>query len=165
MYRSVHVPGVVVRVMLVLVAFVDVVDVARLIAVVFVCIALVDVVVMRLRMMLVAVALVYIVDVARLIAVMFVCIALVDVVLLHYHFLRLLASRPGVSAPAPFADTCFAYHYNRFIDTTQGARVPVQGSGSADIPVCGGSHGSADIPVCGGSHRQECLCYQDALQT
>ena len=94
MYRLVDVPGVIVLVMLVAVAFVYIVDVARLIAMVFVSIALVNVVVVRFRMMFVAVAFVYIVDVARLIAVMFVSIALVNVVLLHYHRLRLLASRP-----------------------------------------------------------------------
>ena len=92
-------------VVLVAVAFVDIVDVARLITVVFVGIALVNVVIMRFRMMFVTVTLVNVVDVARLISVVFVSIALVNIVLLHYHCLRLLASRLLVSASIPLADT------------------------------------------------------------
>ena len=114
-----NVPGVVVLVVLVAVTLVDVVYVARLIAVVFVSIALVDVVVMHFRMMFVAVTLVDVVDMARLIAVVFVGIALVNVVLLHYHRLRLLASRPSLSASVPFADTYFEYQYNPYFDTIQ----------------------------------------------
>ena len=113
------VPGVVVLVVLVAVAFVNIVDVARLIPVMFVGIALVNVVVMRLGMMLVVVAFVNIVDVARLIPVMFVGIALVNIVLLHYHRLRLLTSRSAVSASVPIADTCFVYQYNLYFDTVQ----------------------------------------------
>ena len=95
MFALVHVSGVIVLVVLVLVTLVDIVDVARFIAVMFVVVALVD-----------------IVDVARLIAVMFVSIALVNIVLLHYHGLRLLASRSIVIASVPIADTFFVYHYN-----------------------------------------------------
>ena len=113
------VPGVVVLVVLVAVAFVDIVDVARLIPVMFVGIALVNIVVMRLGMMFVVVAFVDIVDVARLIPVMFVGIALVNIVLLHYHRLRLLTSRSIVSASVPIADACFVYQYNLYFDTVQ----------------------------------------------
>ena len=100
-----NVPGVVVLVVLVPVAFMNIVDVPWLIGVVAVGVALVWVMVMRFRMMFVVVAFVDIVNVSRLIAVVFVSIALVNIVPLHYHGIRLLASRPSVSASVPFAAT------------------------------------------------------------
>ena len=78
-----NVTGVVVGVVLVAVALVDVVDVAGLVAVMFVGVTLVDVVVVSLSVVLVAVALVNVVDVAGFVAVMLVGVTLVDIVLLH----------------------------------------------------------------------------------
>ncbi len=119
MFASVHVPSVIVRMVLVFVTLVNIVDVARLVGVVAVGIAFVDIVIMRLRMMLMVVAFVDIVDVARLVPMMFVGIALVNIVLLHYHRLRLLTSRSILSASVPIADACFVYQYNLYFDTAQ----------------------------------------------
>ena len=80
-----------VSVVLVVVALVDVVHVARLIAVVLVGVALVLVVRMLVGMVLVGVALVDVVHVARLVAVVFVRVALVRVVMRSYsHFIQYL---------------------------------------------------------------------------
>ncbi len=78
-----NVSGVVVDVVFVSVALVGVMDVAGLVAVVFVGIALVNVVVVKLGVVLVAIAFVDVVDVAGLVAVVFMGVALVDIVMLH----------------------------------------------------------------------------------
>ncbi len=78
-----NVAGVVVGVMFVAVALVDVVDVAGLVAVVLVSVALVHGMVVKLSVMFVAVALVDVVNVAGFVAMVFVSIALVDIVNLH----------------------------------------------------------------------------------
>ena len=70
--------------MLVLVALVRIVDVAGLVAMMLVGVALVDRVSVLIRVVLVLVALVLAVDVAGLVAVMLVAVAFVDVVLLHW---------------------------------------------------------------------------------
>ncbi len=85
--------GVLVTMVFVPVAFVNIVDVPRLIGVVAVGIALVYVVLVIVGMMLMPVAFVNIVDVTRLVAVVFVSVALVDIVLQHRHSLRLLITR------------------------------------------------------------------------
>ena len=77
------VAGVVVNVVFVGVALVRVMDVAGLVAVMLVGVALVNVVVVQLSVMLVSVALVNVVDVAGFVAVMLVGVALVNVVYLH----------------------------------------------------------------------------------
>ena len=71
-------------VVLVAVALVNVVDMAGLIAVVLMGIALVRVVVVGLSVVLVAVALMHVMNVARLFPMMFVSVALVDIVFLHW---------------------------------------------------------------------------------
>ena len=73
-----------VSVMLVVVALVRVVDVAGLVAMMLVGVALMGRVSVLIRVVLVLVALVLAVDVAGLVAVMLVAVAFVDVVLLHW---------------------------------------------------------------------------------
>ena len=71
-------------VVLVPVTLVNVVDMAGLIAVMLMGIALVRVVVVGLSVVLVAVALMSVVNVTCLVPMMFVSVALVDIVLLHW---------------------------------------------------------------------------------
>ncbi len=76
-------PGMVVLVVFVAVALVGVMDVARLIAMMLVSIALVGAMVVSFGVVFVGIALVRVMNVARFVAVMLVSIALVDVVKLH----------------------------------------------------------------------------------
>ena len=77
--------GVLVAVVLMPVALMDVVDVARLVGVVAVGVALVYVVLVLVGMVLMSIALVDVVDVARLIGVMLMPVAFVYVVFQHHH--------------------------------------------------------------------------------
>ena len=90
-------------VVLVPVALVNVVDMAGLIAVVFVGIALVRVVIVDLGVVLVGIALVGVVNVARLFPMMFVSVALVDIVFLHW--LSLPDNIFGRASPRPMPRT------------------------------------------------------------
>ena len=82
---SVDVASVVVGMVLVSVTLMDVMDVPRFVTMVFMGVALMNIVVVRFRVMLVAITLVDIVDVPRFVTMVFVAVALVNVVGLHSH--------------------------------------------------------------------------------
>ena len=84
------------------VTLVDVVDVAGLVAVVLVGIALVHVVGVVFGVVLVAIALVDVVDVTGLISVVFVGVALVNGVLLHSLLLPVVGSQSQIGAKTLF---------------------------------------------------------------